>query len=52
MVVFLAEDHAVEGPVELHVDPDARLLALHLHTTNLVRYFSKLSELEASAYFL
>ena len=30
MVARLAEDHAVEGPVELDVDPDAGLLALHL----------------------
>ena len=38
MVAGLAEDHPVEGPVELHVDPDAGLLALHLRATKRVWY--------------
>ena len=34
-VVSLAEDHPVERPVELHIDPDARLLALDLDILDL-----------------
>lgn len=34
-VVALREDHAVERPVELHVHPHVRLLALHLQVLDL-----------------
>ena len=34
-VVSLAEDHPVEGTVELDVDADAGLLALHLDVLDL-----------------
>jgi len=34
-VVALAEDHAVEGPVELHADAHQILFALHLQVADL-----------------
>ena len=39
-IASLAEDHPVEGAVELHVHPDTRLLALHLQPqTSIFRTF-------------